>query len=235
MDLIAFGPHPDDIEIGLGGTIARHTAAGYRVGLCDLTSGEMGSNGTPDERRQEGEAAARVLGVAWRENLHWPDGGIAATPALVRSAVEFLRRHRPRAIAIPYWADRHPDHQGASEALTEAAFKSGLRRYDASGDAWRPESVCYYFINNSAPPSFVIDVSDHYDRKRAALDCFRTQFAPSGDDAVPTRLSAPAFRRLIESRDAQFGAQIGAGFAEGFVVRDLLQRTTLFSREPDET
>ena len=115
--------------------------------------------------------------------------------------------------------------------LTEAAFKSGLRRYDAAGEAWRPESVCYYFINNNAAPSFVIDVSEHYERKRAALDCFRTQFAPTGDDAVATRLSAPAFRRLIESRDAQFGAQIGAAFAEGFVVRDLLQRATLFRQD----
>jgi bacillithiol biosynthesis deacetylase BshB1 len=231
IDVIAFGPHPDDIEIGLGGTIARHTSAGHSVGLCDLTAGEMGSNGTPEERRNEAAAAARVLGAAWRENLGWPDGGIQATPVLVRSAVEFLRRHRPRAIAVPYWADRHPDHQGASHALTEAVFKSALRRYEATGDAWRPESVCYYFINNSAAPSFVIDVSDQYERKRAALDCFRSQFAPSGDDAVPTRLSAPTFRRLIESRDAQFGAQIGVAFAEGFVVRDLVQRSTLFKAD----
>jgi bacillithiol biosynthesis deacetylase BshB1 len=227
MDLIAFGPHPDDIEIGLGGTIARHTAAGYRVGLCDLTDGEMGSNGAPEERRREGEAAAQVLGVAWRESLHWPDGGITAAPALVRSAVEFLRRHRPRTIAVPYWEDRHPDHQGASAALTEAVFKSGLRRYDAKGDAWRPESVCYYFINDSAPPSFVVNVSEQYARKRAALDCFQSQFAPTGDDAVATRLSVPAFRRLIESRDAYLGARIGAEFAEGFIVRDVPQRATL--------
>ena len=150
---------------------------------------------------------------------------------LVRSAVEFIRQHRPRAIAIPYWADRHPDHHGASGALTEAVFKSGLRRYDADGEAWRPESISYYFINNSAPPSFVIDVSEHYGRKRAALECFRSQFAPTGNDAVATRLSAPAFRRLIESRDAQLGAQIGVEYAEGFIVRDLLQRATLFTRD----
>jgi bacillithiol biosynthesis deacetylase BshB1 len=228
VDLLVFGPHPDDLEIGLAGTIARHTAAGHHVGLCDLTAGEMGSNGTPEERRREAEAAAEVLRADWRENLGWPDGGIEPGPALIRSAVEAIRRHRPRAIAVPYWDDRHPDHRAASETLTHASFTSGLRRYDTGDEPWRPEWICYYFINNSAVPSFVVDVSGHYARKRAALDCFRSQFAPTGEGAVQTRLSAPTFRQLIESRDAQFGAQIGVAFAEGFVVRDLVQRPTLF-------
>src|ERR1017187_2374031 len=126
LDLLAFGPHPDDIEIGIGGAIARHVADGHAVGLCDLTAGELGSNGTPEIRRAEATAAARVLGVRWRENLGWPDGEIAATPDLVRSAVDLIRRHRPRALAIPYGRDRHPDHGTASHVLTIAAFKSGL-------------------------------------------------------------------------------------------------------------
>ena len=129
IELLVFGPHPDDIEIGLGGAIARHTAAGHRVGLCDLTEGELSSNGTVEERRLEAAAAARVLGAAWRESLAWPDGGIAETPAMIRSAVDLIRRHRPRTIAIPYWDDRHPDHVAASRVLRVAAFKSGLRRY----------------------------------------------------------------------------------------------------------
>src|SRR5215471_9295022 len=137
IDLIVFGPHPDDSEIGLGGTIARHTSAGYSVGLCDLTAGELGSNGTPDDRRREAEAAARVLGVAWRENLGWPDGGLDATPTLIRAAVEFIRRHRPRSVAVPYWSDRHPDHVAASHTLGTAVFRSGLRRFEAAGDPWR--------------------------------------------------------------------------------------------------
>lgn len=228
VDLLVFGPHPDDIEIGLGATVAHHAARGLSVGLCDLTAGEMGTNGTVEERLQEAEAARVVLGAAWRENLGWPDGGIEPSPALVRSAVDVIRRHRPRAIAVPYWGDRHPDHRAASETLTQAWFKSGLRRYAAEAAPWRPDWVCYYFINDSVAPSFVVDVSEHYSRKQAALDCFRSQFAPSGEAAVQTRLSAPAFRRLIESRDAQFGAQIGAPFAEGVVVRDPIQRTTLF-------
>lgn len=232
IDLLVFGPHPDDIEIGLGGTVARHIAAGRSVGLCDLTAGELGSNGTPEERAREAAAAARVLGVLWRENLGWPDGGIVNTPALVRSAVDVIRRHQPRAIAAPYWRDRHPDHVEASRVLTSAAFKSGLRRYETGASAWRPDWVCYYFINDSATPSFVIDVSPHYDRKREALACFRSQFAPEGDTAVGTRLSAPTFRQLIESRDAQFGAQAGVAFAEGVVVREPILRGSLL-KQPD--
>jgi LmbE family N-acetylglucosaminyl deacetylase len=103
IDLLVFGPHPDDSEIGLGGIVARHTAEGHLVGLCDLTEGEMSSNGTVAGRRDEAAAAARVVGAAWRENLRWPDGDIAATPATIRSAADLIRRHRPRTIAIPYW------------------------------------------------------------------------------------------------------------------------------------
>lgn len=227
IDLIVFGPHPDDIEIGLGGAIARHTAEGRSVGLCDLTAGELGSNGTPEGRRKEALDAARVLGAAWRENLGWPDGGIERAPGMIRSAVDLIRHHRPRAIAIPHWQDRHPDHATASDVLTSAVFKSGLRRYETGHEPWRPDWVCYYFINDSTPPSFVIDVSVHYETKREALACFPSQFAPLGDDAVGTRLTASTFRQLIESRDAQFGAQIGVAFAEGLVVREPVQRASL--------
>jgi len=232
IELLVFGPHPDDIEIGLGGAIARHAAAGHGVGLCDLTEGELSSNGTVEERRLEAAAAARVLGAAWRESLAWPDGGIAETPAMIRSAVDLIRRHRPRTIAIPYWDDRHPDHVAASRVLRVAAFKSGLRRYVTATDPWQVDWVCYYFINDAAPPSFVVDVSDHYQRKRDALDCYRSQFAPPGGGAVPTRLTGSTFRQLIESRDAQFGALAGVAFAEGLVVREPIARAGLLKHLP---
>jgi len=227
-DLLAFGPHPDDLEIGLGGTLARHAASGFVVGLCDLTRGELGSNGTPDERVAEAAEAAAVLGAAWRENLGWPDGGIEPAPDLLRSAVDLVRRHRPRAVALPYWDDRHPDHGAASRVLDLAIFRSGLRRYVTAEPAWRPEWVCYYFINNAVTPSFGVDVSAHYETKRAALACHRSQFTPADPSAVATRLTADSFRQLIESRDAQFGAQIGVPFAEGLVVREPIARASLF-------
>ena len=231
VDLIVFGPHPDDLELGLGGTIARHAASGHTVGLCDLTAGELGSNGSPDERKREAKMAARVLGAAWRVNLGWPDGGILATPEHLRSVVDLLRQHRPRAVAVPYWEDRHPDHGAASRVLDLAIFRSGLRRFDTGADPWRPEWTCYYFINNSAPASFVVDVAAYYGTKREALACHRSQFAPEGESAVATRLTASTFTQLIESRDAQFGAQIGVAFAEGLVVREPVARRSLFRND----
>ena len=227
VDLLVFGPHPDDLEIGLGGTIAHHAASGLRVGLCDLTAGEMGSNGTVEERLAEAEAARVVLGAAWRENLRWPDREIGKHPGHLDQAVAFLRRHQPRAVAVPYWADRHPDHVAASAVLTEAVFNAGLKRYKPEQPAWKPEWVCYYFINDGDRPSFVIDVSAHYEQKRRALDCHVSQFRRAGEGAAATRLNTPLFRQLIESRDAQFGALAGVTWAEGFVVRDPILRPTL--------
>lgn len=232
VDLLVFGPHPDDIEIGLGGTVARHVALGHTVGLCDLTAGEMGSNGTVDERLAEAEASRVVLGATWRINLRWPDRAIGRDAGHVRAAAIVIRSARPRAIALPYGEDRHPDHGAAHRVLNEAVFNAGLRRFEADGHPWKPEWVCYYFINDSTVPSFVIDVSNHYDRKRAALACHRTQFAPGDGKGVNTRLTSPLFLQLVESRDAQFGAQAGVAFAEGVIVREPLVRHTLFKEHP---
>jgi len=227
VDVLVFGPHADDIEIGLGGTVARHAAEGLRVGLCDLTRAELSSNGTPEQRLVEADAAALVLGASWRENLGWPDGGIEPTPAHIRSAVDLIRRARPRVIAIPFGADRHPDHVAASSVLKRAVFKSGLRRYETDAEAWRPDWVCSYFINDSVRPSFVVDVSAHYETKRKALACYASQFEARPHTGVATRLNAPTFRQLIESRDAQFGALAGVAFAEGLMVREPVLRSGL--------
>lgn len=228
LDLLVFGPHPDDLEIGLGGTIAHHVALGHSVGLCDLTAGEMGSNGNAQERLAECERARDVLGAAWRENLRWADRQIGKDPGHLEQAVAFIRRHRPSVVAAPYWSDRHPDHVAASSVLTEACFNAGLRRYQAGGEAWKVQWICYYFINDTAEPSFVVDVSKVYDRKLAALDCHASQFtAPAHDDGVATRLNTPLFRQMIESRDALFGSRVGVARAEGVVVREPIVRSTL--------
>jgi bacillithiol biosynthesis deacetylase BshB1 len=228
VDLLVFGPHPDDIEIGFGGAVALHAARGVRVGLCDLTRGELGSNGTVEDRLDEAEAARAVLGAEWRLNFGWPDGGPYDTPEHTADVVRLVRDARPDVVAVPYWNDRHPDHRAASELLSRAVFKAGLRRFLPAHDAWRPRQVCYYFINDDAPVSFALDVSEVYDKKRQALACHATQFAPSGPDRVPTRLTASSFGQLIESRDARLGALTGVAFAEGVVVREPLLRASLF-------
>jgi N-acetylglucosamine malate deacetylase 1 len=228
VDLLVFGPHPDDLEIGLGGTIARHVADGATVGLCDMTAGEMGSNGTVDQRLAEAEAARAVLGAAWRENLRLPDRHITSSPDHLTTVAGFIRRHTPKVIAAPYWSDRHPDHVAASALVTEAVFNAGLRKYSAEGDAWKPDWICYYFINDGGTPSFVVDVSEYYEKKRKALDCHVSQFQPPGSGGASTRLNTPVFRQLIESRDAQFGALAGVTWAEGFIVRAPVPRAGLF-------
>ncbi len=190
----------------------------------------MGSNGTPAERLAEAEAARAVLGAAWRVNLRLPDRALGG-PDHVRAVAGLIRRARPRAVAIPFWTDRHPDHVAASHLVTEAVFSAGLRRYQAEGDAWRVDTTCYYFINDSAIPSFVVDVSAEYETKRRALACHVSQFRPAAPDATGTRLTSPSFQQLIESRDAQFGAVAGVAYAEGVVVRDPLVRAHVFRDE----
>ncbi len=223
VDLLAFGPHPDDLEIGLGGTLAKHAALGHTVGLCDLTRGELSSNGTPEERVQEADAARRVLGAAWRENLGLPDRAIGSSPEHARLVAGMGRAARPRTIALPYWQDRHPDHLAAFALLRDGVFNAKLRKYDADGEPWQAEWLCFYFINDSAPPSFVVDVSEHYGTKRKALACYRSQFTRTAG-AADTRLNSPAFNQFIESRDAQFGALAGVRFAEGFVTTEPVVR-----------
>jgi N-acetylglucosamine malate deacetylase 1 len=228
LDLLVFAPHPDDAEIGLGGTIAKHTALGHRVGVCDLTAGELSSNGTVETRREEAAQAGRVLGLTWRKNLNLPDGGIVSTPQQVRAVTEIIRQQQPRTIAVPYGSDRHPDHVAASSLVGQAAFKSGLRRFEQGSQPWTPEWICYYFINDSVTASFVVDVSQAYPRKREALACYRSQFTPQDAEAVTTRLTAASFLQLIENRDAHLGALAGVAFAEGLVVREPVVRPTLF-------
>jgi N-acetylglucosamine malate deacetylase 1 len=224
--LLAFGPHPDDLEIGIGGTIAKHAALGHSVGLCDLTRGEMASNGSPEERVREAEQAGKVLGAAWRENLALPDRGIGSAPDHVRRVVELIRRARPQAIALPYWHDRHPDHEAAASLLRDAVFNAKLRRYDGDGEPWQPSWVCHYFINDAGPVTFVVDVSGYYDKKRQALACYKSQFSRETPHAE-TRLNSPRFSQLIESRDAQFGALAGVRFAEGIYVSEPVVREHL--------
>jgi bacillithiol biosynthesis deacetylase BshB1 len=230
VDLLAFGPHPDDIEIGFGGSVAVHVAQGLRVGLVDLTRGELGSNGTPEQREAEGEAAREVLGAAWRKNLRWPDGAITGSEAQILDVARLIRAARPKTVVLPYRGDRHPDHVAASDVLTRGAFNSALRRFDPSTAPWRPDWTCYYFINDSIEASFAIDVSARYDTKRTALACHASQFAPSQSDSVPTRLTASTFMQLIESRDAQLGARTGVAYAEGLVVRDPLLRANALKK-----
>ena len=228
LDLLVFGPHPDDIEIGLGGTVAKHVALGLRVGLCDLTAGEMGSNGTIEERLAEAEQARRVLGAEWRENLRWPDRRIGTEPRHLDEAVAFIRRHQPTAVAVPYWRRSPSRPRGGEPASGRGGVQRGLRRYPADGRAVAA-TVDLLLLHQRLRAAVVRHRRVRTLRPKATgARLPRSQFgAPSGD-VVGTRLNSPRFRQLIESRDAQFGALAGVAWAEGVVVREPLVRDTLF-------
>lgn len=222
VDLLVFGPHPDDLEFGCGGTVARHAALGWRVGLCDMSRGEMASNGTVPERAAEAEAARRILGAVWRANLALPDGAIGHDPAHVQPVVEIIRAARPRIVLAPYWVDRHPDHLATSRIVEEAVYRAGLRKEPAGGEPYRPDLILFYFLHETTEPDCVIDVTAVYEQKRSAIRAHASQVGQQ-PGSTPTRINQPGFLQSLESRDLFFGNRGGVQYAEGFVARRSLR------------
>jgi bacillithiol biosynthesis deacetylase BshB1 len=221
LDLLAVGAHPDDVELGCGGTLARFSREGLRVGILDLTEGELASRGSRASRRREARAASRVLGVAARVNLRLTDGAIdASAPGALKAMVRSLRRLRPRVLALPWTVTRHPDHQQTGRLGERAAFMAGLQRYPVRLPPHRPGLVIYYMEQRPFQPSFVLDVSRDHATKMQAIGCYTTQFAV-GDDAPAgpdTFISRPEFLEELEARDRHYGALAGVRYAEPFVT-----------------
>lgn len=220
VDIIGFGAHPDDVEIGCGGLLAKEVELGYKAGIVDLTRGEMSTNGTVEERSQEAEAAARILGAQWRLNLEVPDGHIEMSDEYLERVVRVLRNYRPRLIVVPYWEDRHPDHMAASQLITKAHFLAGLRTFCPDLEPYRPAEILYYFLNYEREPSFLVDITTQYEKKRESILAHQSQFGRK-NEMLPTILNN-SFPYMIESRDRHNGAKIKTLFAEGFVTRNTL-------------
>ena len=218
VDIIAFGAHPDDVEIGAGGLLAKEASLGYRVGIVDLTRGEMGTRGTPEVRTKEAARAAEILGAVWRINLDMPDGNITVDHENVMKAARIIRTYRPSVIIAPYWDDRHPDHENTSRLITEAHFKTGLRKLEPEIPAYRPNIILYYFLNRMEGYSFIVDVSEHYTQKQEAVNAHYSQFGEGGLKPLAV-LGAKAPLQFIESRDRFQGSQIGVFYGEAFLVR----------------
>ncbi|QHT60564.1 bacillithiol biosynthesis deacetylase BshB1 [Paenibacillus lycopersici] len=220
VDFLAFGAHPDDVEIGMGGTIAKHTAQGYKVAICDLTAAEMSSNGTVETRRQEAAEASAVLGLSHRSVLGLPDRGLTGSAEQLSAIVGEIRRLRPRIVFAPYWSDRHPDHVACSKLIEEAAFNAKLRNYMPELPPVQVEQVYFYFINDSGEVNLITDISDQIGTKLAALQAYRSQFAPPapGEDRVRTPLTDRYVQR-VEARDMLLGQTRGWAYAEGFALR----------------
>ncbi|QAY66135.1 bacillithiol biosynthesis deacetylase BshB1 [Paenibacillus protaetiae] len=217
LDILVFGAHADDAEIGMAGTIAKHTAKGLRVGVCDLTQAEMSSNGTVELRQQEAASAAAVLGLYARTNLQLPDRGLVYSREHIDAIVAEIRRHRPRIVFAPYWEDRHPDHVACSKLVEEAVFNAKLRRYMPELPPVTVEQLIYYYINDAKDVSLVVDISEQMETKRQSLLAYRSQFS-LGEGSVATPLTDRYIQR-VEARDMLLGQTYGTGFAEGFAVK----------------
>jgi bacillithiol biosynthesis deacetylase BshB1 len=227
LDVLAFGTHPDDLEIACGGTLRLLSSRGYRVGAVDLTRGELGTRGTAASRAREAANASRVMGLALRENLKMPDGGIEISQKNLRAVIRVIRRHRPRLVLAPYWEERHPDHVHASRLVSEAAFYSGLPKIETGEPSFRPFRILYYVSRIEFTPSFVVDITSAFDAKVEAIRCYRTQFhhgrAETGPGEQETLLSTPLALEVFETISRYYGAMIGTRHGEPFLMRETLE------------
>lgn len=214
LDILAFAPHPDDAELGCGGSLIRSVDQGLSVAVADLTSGEMGSRGTPDNRERERQLAAQIMGLHARYALGLPDSEIGTDLSQRMPIIDLIRETRPRIALIPYWEDRHPDHIAASKLLQNACFFAGVRKI-GSGIPYRPERIYYYSLHSPFPPTFMIDVSSTWERKMEAVRAYESQFQHNNGD-VETSLSSLSFLRTLEARAVWCGAMIGVAYGEAF-------------------
>jgi bacillithiol biosynthesis deacetylase BshB1 len=234
LDILVFASHPDDGELGCGGTMAKHTSLGYKVGIVDLTRGELGTRGTPETRQQEADASAQILGVSVRENLHLADGFFQNTQESQLCVVRAIRKYQPRIILANAVYDRHIDHGKGASLAYDASFLSGLVKIettDEQGNAqspWRPEAVYHYVQSQFISPDFVVDISQQWETKMKAVKAFSSQFFNPNSNEPETYISKPGFLKMLEARAVEYGHAIGATYGEGFTVRRLVGVGDLF-------
>lgn len=217
VDMLVFGAHPDDAEIGMGGTIAKQTAAGGRVVLCDLTYAEMSSNGDVQTRQAEAKEAAAILHVHERINLGLPDRGLAMQQEQLDEITKVIRTYKPKIIFAPYWIDRHPDHMMCSQMIEGAVFNAKLRRYMPQHQAVNVEQLYFYHINGMDAPDILVDTTETFAQKKQALMAYRSQFTTSSK-SVKTPLNQGYVER-VEARDQLFGQSHSLAYAEGFMTK----------------
>jgi bacillithiol biosynthesis deacetylase BshB1 len=223
LDVLAFGAHPDDVELCAGGTLAKMAASGHTVGIVDLTRGELATRGTPAVRAKEARNAAAILGLRVRENLRFPDGDVAVTPAARLKVVRVLRKYRPKIVITHYWDDPHPDHVHASRLITEAVHHSGLAKIETGQERHRPPVILYFKLTPDRSPSFVVDISGYVDRRNAAIAAHRSQLYDPAGGGLQTILSRPEFLTHVENLHSYYGTLIGKSKGEAFYFKGILE------------
>lgn len=233
LDILVIAAHPDDAELGCSGTIAAHVAKGFKVGIIDLTQGEMGTRGNPEIRLRESAAATEILGLSARENLGFDDVFFQDDKKHQHELIKIIRKYQPDIVLANAVSDRHPDHGKAASLATHACFMSGLRKIDTtidglSQDPWRPKFVYHYIQNNYIAPDFIFDISNYWDIKVASIMAFRSQFYDPSNQEPASFISSPEFLPFIEARSREFGHRILAKYGEGFTVERFIGVTDLF-------
>lgn len=223
LDVLAFGAHPDDVEITSGGTMCKMKKMGYATGIIDLTQGEMGTYGNIEKRAEESENAATILQLDVRKNLGFPDGRLANTPELREKIVRTIRTYRPEILLAPFTETRHPDHAAAGQAVKEACFLAGLEKNETGQQKFRPSAVIFYPEHNVQTPDFAVDISEEWEVKLQSIQAHQSQVY-DGDDANNTRgtfIKSRQFSDLIYSRYRYYGIMTGVEFAEVFYYQGI--------------
>jgi len=228
LDILIFAAHPDDAELGMGGTIAKLVSEGKSVGIVDFSEAELSSNGIVESRRLETEDASRILKVAIRENFKITDGKVKISDKVVNSVIVLLRTYKPQVVFAPYFNDRHPDHIGASKIVKEAVFFSGLKKIKTVLDskeqpAFRPEKLYYYMQTYEFAPSFIVDISEHFETKMESVRAYKSQFYNSDEKGELTFISDPKFIKYLEARARHYGFQIRKEYGEPFFSEEAIE------------
>lgn len=233
LDILAFAAHPDDVELACSGTMMKHIEAGKSAGVIDFTRGELGTRGTPEIRDKEAEAAGKIMGLSVRENLNFRDGFFLNDEQHQLAVVKKIRQYQPEIIIANAVSDRHPDHPKASQVVSQSVFLSGLPKLktEVGGEIqepWRPKAV-YHFIQSSyLEPDFVVDISNHWEKKMESIQAYASQFHNPNSDEPETFISSAQFMELIKARAVDFGKTIGVKYAEGFTVERVVGVEDLF-------
>jgi bacillithiol biosynthesis deacetylase BshB1 len=224
LDLLAIAPHPDDVELTSGGTLIKMAQAGYSTGILDLTRGETGTRGTPETRLKEAARAAKIMGVKVRRNLGLPDARLKVIDESKDAVAAVIRELEPHTVILPYWEGRHPDHYTAARLGYEACFVAGLKNYPLEGQPFRPFKILYAAAYADLRPTLAVDITRQYDRRRQAILAYASQFRPPRHDRK-SRVAIP-LDELEERMSLQakyYGRLIGVKYAEGFVVKEVVQ------------
>jgi N-acetylglucosamine malate deacetylase 1 len=234
LDILVLAAHPDDAELGCGGTIARHTSRGNKVGIIDFTRGELGTRGTPETRLREAAESAKILGVSVRENLNLKDGFFQNDRENQLSVIRAIRKYQPRIVLANAIYDRHIDHGKGANLGYDASFLSGLIKIETRDEhgnvqkPWRPEVVYHYVQSQFITPDFIVDITAEWDTKMKAIKAFSSQFFNPESKEPETYISKPGFLKMLEGRAVEYGHAIGVTYGEGFTTRRFIGVDNLF-------